>query len=128
MPLSDAAGPPSLDDAVDWGGAFFLFSFLFLVCFCFCWEMIKGLGRNEILGRRRLSVDGMRDMWHFSRERAQAKEGGGHGTWRPCTCLRGAGRSGHTGGKTTGCCCLCAWLFPNRLGKTNRAGYLPLRW
>ena len=28
------------------------------------------------------------------------------------------------GGETTGCCCLCAWLFPHRLGKTNRAEYL----
>lgn len=29
-----------------------------------------------------------------------------------------------TGGETTVCCCLCAWLFPHRLGKTNRAEYL----
>lgn len=29
-----------------------------------------------------------------------------------------------TGGETTGCCCLCAWLFPHRLGKANREEYL----
>lgn len=30
----------------------------------------------------------------------------------------------NTGGEVTGCCCLCSWLFPHRLGKTNRAEYL----
>lgn len=41
------AGPPNLDNAVDWVGRCLFFFFFF-------WEMTQVLGRNDILGRKRL--------------------------------------------------------------------------
>lgn len=61
----------------------------------------------------------VRDRWQFSRERAQAKEGGGcvtqHSALAPVCEVPGL-RDTERG--TVECCCLCVWLFSHRLGKT----------
>lgn len=49
--------------------------------------MIQALGRDDNSRKEEVAIDQVKDGWQFSRDRAPAKEGGGHVTQGPCTCL-----------------------------------------